>query len=291
MNKNYTILAGAFLTMGVGLLSFNSSEIKSISGIELKEHKLNSGGATQSRTGAPGEATCTQCHGGTVQDGSTVIDVAFPNNATEFLPNETYSMNLNFSAGSAKNGFQLTVLDNANSMAGSLSSVDGNTSVSNGMGRQYLNHTFPGTSETDWDFEWTSPGLSIDEVTFYVACNETNSSSTNSGDVIYTHSMSFVHDATAGVFELQKDKMDFQVGFNKLENALKINLDLIEKKVGFVSLVDLQGKVVFEKNLGEVIEGSHDLSFVLPASLVDGIYVVNLMLGNSSASEKLMIQK
>lgn len=291
MNKNYTILAGAFLTMGVGLLSFNSSEVKSISGIELKEHKLNSGGATQSRTGAPGEATCTQCHGGTVQDGSTVIDVAFPNNATEFLPNETYSMNLNFSAGSAKNGFQLTVLDNANSMAGSLSSVDGNTSVSNGMGRQYLNHTFPGTSETDWDFEWTSPGLSIDEVTFYVACNETNSSSTNSGDVIYTHSMSFVHDATAGVFELQKDKMDFQVGFNKLENALKINLDLIEKKVGFVSLVDLQGKVVFEKNLGEVIEGSHDLSFVLPASLVDGIYVVNLMLGNSSTSEKLMIQK
>lgn len=291
MNKNYTILAGTFLALSAGLLSFNSSKLKTVSSIDVKEHLLNSGGATQSRTGAPGEATCTQCHGGTVQDGSTVIDLTFPNSATTFLPSETYSMNLNFSAGSAKNGFQLTVLDNANVMAGNLSSVDANTSISNGMGRQYLNHTFQGTSQTDWDFEWTSPGLSIDEVTFYVACNKTNSSSTTSGDVIYTHSMSFVHDPAAGIFELQNNKMDFEVGFNKLDNSLKINFDVLDKNNGFVSVVDLQGKVVFEKNLGEVIEGSHNLSFTLPVNTVDGIYIVNLMLGNNSASEKLMIQK
>ena len=291
MNIKYTLFGTAFLALGAGLFSFNTTEIKAVSSKEITAHKINSSGSVSGRTGAPGESTCTSCHGGSVQDGSSVIEINFPNNETTFLPDEVYNLTLNFPGGSAKNGFQLTVLDNSDSKVGSLSSLDNTTSTAAFSGREYLNHTFNGTGQTSWDFQWIAPAASVSEVTFYVAANKTNSSGTNSGDVIYTHSLSFAQDPSAGIFELQENEMDFQVGYSAAENTLKLDVNVEEKNTAFVSVVDLQGKVVFEKNLGELYTGMNNLSFSMPTILENGIYVVNFALGNDSASEKLMITK
>ncbi|WP_170853749.1 choice-of-anchor V domain-containing protein [Lishizhenia tianjinensis] len=291
MNIKYTLFGTAFLALSAGLFSFNATQVDTISSKSIAAHRVNSSGAPSGRTGAPGEATCTACHGGTIQDGSSVLEINFPNNATTFLPDEIYTLTLNFSAGAAKNGFQLTVLDNTNSKVGTLSNVDNTTSISSFNGRQYLNHTFAGTSQTSWDFQWIAPAISVTDVTFYVAANKTNSNGSTSGDVIYTRSMSFNQDATAGIFELQENKMDFQVGYASKDNSLKLDVNVLEENTAFVSVVDLQGKVVFEKNLGELFTGMNNLSFTMPTTLENGIYVVNFMLGNTSASEKLMITK
>lgn len=289
MNIKYTLFGTAFLALGAGLFSFNSTQVKSISTKEIIAHKVNSTGAAAGRTGAPGESTCTQCHGGAVQNGASVIEINFPNNETTFLPDEIYNMTLNFTDGSAKNGFQLTVLDNSNSKVGTLSNVDNTTSISSANGRQYLNHTFNGTGQSSWDFQWIAPSISVTEVSFYVAANKTNSSGTNSGDVIYTTSMSFNQDASAGVFTLEENEMDFQVGYSAKDNSLKLDVNVEEDNTAFVSVVDLQGKVVFEKNLGELYTGINNLSLALPLGLENGIYVVNFSLGNDFTSEKLMI--
>lgn len=291
MKIKYTLMGTAFLAMGAGLFSFNTSQVRTISAKELSAHKINSSGSTAGRTGAPGESTCTSCHGGSVQDGSSVVDITFPNAATTFLPDQTYDLTLDFTGGSAKNGFQLTVLDNSNNKAGNLISTDNSTSISSAGGRQYLNHTFNGTSQTSWDFQWTAPAIATTDVTFYVAANKTNSSGTNSGDVIYTKSMSFSQDPTAGIFELEENEMNFEVGYASASNALKIDINIEEQNTAYVSLVDLQGKVVYEKQLGDLFVGMNNLSLNLPSSIEGGVYVVNFMLGNKAASEKIMIAK
>ena len=105
----------------------------------------------------------------------------------EYVPGNTYNLTLDIQNGSAKNGFQIVVLDSiSNSNAGNLIVTDANnTKLISGNNRFYITHKATGTSLTNWLFDWTAPPTNVGPITFYYAYNVTNNAYNSSGDQIY----------------------------------------------------------------------------------------------------------
>lgn len=141
------------------------------------------------RTGAPGESTCANCHGN-LNTGSGSVTIDAPSG---FAPGDTLDVTVTVqNQGQQRWGFELTALDAGNLPAGSLLVTDAaRTVLSTGGGKQYINHTEPGTDAgtangTSWSFRWVAPSTPVSSVTFYTAANAANNSGNTNGDSIYT---------------------------------------------------------------------------------------------------------
>ncbi|MEO6133335.1 MAG: choice-of-anchor V domain-containing protein, partial [Saprospiraceae bacterium] len=145
-------------------------------------------------TGAPGEGTCASCHtlnGGT-QDG-TVVLTGMP---TVITPNMAYVLTLtstNPNGVASVAGFQLTILNSLNNMAGTLSSPSSGSALETSSGRQYWEHNtpaaYPGSNIVTWTATWTAPTMPANtQITWYAANNIANGNGSDTGDKIVTNS-------------------------------------------------------------------------------------------------------
>ena len=184
-NKKYYIVNSLFVLIFIGFQLFYDSNPHKITN-KIQAGMLYTNGAPTGKTGAPGENDCTQCHSGSVNDGSLVSNLSF-SGVNEYSPGSTYNLTLNIQNGAAKNGFQLVALDSATaSNAGTLIVTDAiKTQLSSGSGRTYLNHRNSGTIFSSWSFDWTAPSTNVGPVTFYYAYNVTNNAWNTGGDQIY----------------------------------------------------------------------------------------------------------
>jgi len=152
------------------------------------------------RTGAPGEGTCIDCHGGSLlnEAGGSVSIGGIP---ASYLPTQTYTITVTVRHPSQHRwGFELVPLRTNNTMAGILTNTSLFTDVISGVGgKTYVGHTnqrgADGTFQAQpdsatWTFSWTAPSASAGTVTFYAAGNAANNNNLNSGDKIYTTSVS-----------------------------------------------------------------------------------------------------
>ena len=139
-----------------------------------------------SRTGAPGETSCSACHGN-LNTGPG--DILLSLDTIQYIPGNTYTASLQVvDGGKSKFGFQITVLDTNDNMAGSFIVTNTtNTSAQSGFGRGYLGHKNANSTST-WQFDWVAPGSDLGPLTFYVAGNGANNNNSSSGDNIYTRS-------------------------------------------------------------------------------------------------------
>ena len=167
---------------------------------KFKASFFYTGGSPAGKTGAPGEGNCTQCHAGMVNSGLTTSTLTSSGN-NEYVPGNTYNLTLDIQNGSTKNGFQIVVLDSiSNSNAGNLTITDANnTKLISGNNRSYISHKAPGTSLTNWSFDWTAPSSNVGPITFYYAYNVTNNASNSSGDQIYLSNFT-IYPNTCGSF-------------------------------------------------------------------------------------------
>jgi len=151
-----------------------------------------SSGPPPSLTGAPGEATCAQCHGGG-PTGGTLTLTGLPAN---YIPNQEVTLTVTLTQSNrARFGFQLTAIDDTGKRAGDLIPDDNRTqtltNAVSGNNRQYINHTLAGSNPSStgvgsWSFKWKAPAQSVGRVTFYVAGNAANGNGSPTGDAIYT---------------------------------------------------------------------------------------------------------
>lgn len=162
-----------------------------------------SGGPPASLTNAPGEGTCSQCHGsGTAVVSGTVwndmnLSVVGATLGT-LVENTTYSVNLTFSnPTSTKYGFELCVLpagaNSGTASLGTLISTTAATQLISSGNRSYLEHTSSGTAAPantlTWSFSWHTPSSYAGGATFYVVVNSTDSDGNPSlEDSIYVKS-------------------------------------------------------------------------------------------------------
>ena len=291
MNKNY-IYIGLLAASGI-LFSFSGHEsIGAVKKFSKNYHTFNQAGSPGGRTGAPGDGVCTQCHSGTVQSGSGFNTVTLTNGGsavTEYEANTTYEVQVSMATNNLKNGFEIVALNPNNTVAGTWTITNStHTKTITSGGKQRVTHKLAGTDLTSWTFNWTSPATNVGTVTFYLATNQTNSSSSDAGDVIRTSQHPF--GSQVGIVE-ETSKVETQIGYQAATNSLNIHLNSKVDGSVFVNVVDLNGKSVFTENLGNVSSGESSLSLRLDSELKSGIYMVNVSVDNNMTMKKVFISK
>lgn len=291
MTKNY-IYIGLLATSGL-LLSFaGNRSVQKVKNFSKNYHTLNQAGSPGGRTGAPGDGVCTQCHSGTVQSGSGFNNVTLTlagTPVTDYEPGTTYQVQVSMATNNPKNGFEIVALNPNNTAAGTWAITDAtHTKTITSGGKSRVTHKLAGTSLNSWTFNWTSPATNVGTITFYLATNQTNSSSSDDGDVIRTSQHTF--GSQAGVEEASA-KLETQIGYQASTNSLNIHLNSKVDGSVFVNLVDLNGKSVFTENLGNVSAGESALSVRLDNELNSGIYMVNVSVDNNMTMKRVFISK
>jgi hypothetical protein len=158
------------------------------------------------RTNAPGENSCTSCHGGSILNsppGSTWMVAP-----GQYVPNDTVTLFASVeSAGKVRWGFEVTALNSSNQPVGQMVVSDAaNTRISTDgtTGRQYMFHTSAGTysgtadSSLGWTFKWAAPGPGTGDVTFYMSGLAADGSGSG-GDKTFTTSVTLTESLVSDV--------------------------------------------------------------------------------------------
>ena len=291
MKKNYIL--GITAIASIAFLSFQSTNTGVVE--SFKKSHIFGGGGQSALTGAPGENNCTQCHSGSVQDGTAentfiVLDGTTP--VTNYTVGQSYTVSLQMASNPSKKGFSAVVLDGTNTNAGSFTGMGiGGTQDFTGGGRNYVSHTSASNTDatTFWLWTWVAPATDVGTVTFYVASNSANDDGATSGDMIYLsqHLMG----STASISEEAAVEANFTAGYASNGNKLIVDFNSLTVGNMNLNLVDMNGRSVFSSDLGESQIGENNESVVLPSELEGGIYIVNFFVGNKAMSSKIMIQK
>lgn len=278
-------LAG-FVISSFALIGFKSTD--PITRSAQMKMKVHAAGALAGLTGAPGEGTCTQCHGGQVQDGSNENIFKISKNgveATEYTPGETYDLTLEMTSNPPKKGFEITVLNESNAFVG-VFSAGPNTQVKTGGSRKYVTHTGSGNAPDGWSWSWTAPAEISGELRFYIAANKANGNGSSSGDVIFLSQ--FAINTSARVAENSLFR-DVKIGFNGESRNLNISYEFPSSGELTVNMIDLEGKSVFFKSAGKSMEGANKMAFTVPETIGSGLYFVHLLIDNQTVSEKILV--
>lgn len=265
------------------LLSFNYNIIEPayFDSAELSEWD---NGAPASKTGAPGENTCTQCHAGSTMSASGVVSTLFNNGlSSSYVPGQTYDVTISAS-GSSTNGFQMTSLNTSDLAAGDF--IPGtNSKLTTGGGKRYINHS-ASSGISSWTFQWTAPAAGEGDVTFYYAYNRTNANGSTSGDEIFLGDFTVTEASTVGVSNLTQPSPKFVVS----NGSVNLDYNLKTDKRVYLSVQTLEGKMAFYNDFGVVNSGRQLSNVNLPMDLKGGIYIITLFIDNQGYSEKVFIQ-
>jgi uncharacterized protein (TIGR03437 family) len=152
-------------------------------------------GPPDSVSGAPGENTCTKCHGGSPNIGKGGVSITLP--GASYVPNQTYPVQVTVSDPNAfRWGFELTVRPDGSPLieAGTLASTDGMTQTISVDALQWIEHTVQGTrlgtrQAASFQFDWVAPAAGKGTIVFYAASVAANGDGTSAGDMVYVNSL------------------------------------------------------------------------------------------------------
>ncbi len=142
-------------------------------------------------TGAPGENTCANCHN--PQNPNLDGNVTLTGMPSVITPNTAYVLTVtstNPNGAAVKSGFELTILNDLNQQAGTITPSNNQSSVASSGGRQYWKQNmgglvYPVSHMVTWTGTWVSPGMPANtSITYYIACNIANGNGSSSGDLI-----------------------------------------------------------------------------------------------------------
>ena len=240
----------------------------------------SSSGPGGNRTGAPGSSgDCSGCHGSAVDPTAnvtlTILDGGTP--VTAYEPNKTYDVKLIAAGNSTKMGFQMSFINDKNTVAGSLSTQSGNgTEVYNSGNQQIWGHTTPGigTVNNTWSAKWTAPASATGDVRIFSALVLSNSNGSNGGD--YFHEFTTTIDEALTNQNASISKNQNTIIENPVSNTLNFRNSI---KQGFIW--DSKGQFV------QKIE--HLQSFSV-SDLPAGVYHVNFVNADGSTGASRFIK-
>ncbi len=148
----------------------------------------NIAGPPAGSSGAPGETTCTECHGAR---GSGQFTNTAP---TNYTPGQTYQIQVRHTTADTTRkrwGFELTALNSGNTAAGTFANLTANTRTLSLIGRNYIEHTTAGTFQNQasgavWTFNWTAPASNVGNIVFYASGLQANNDGNDTGDQSYS---------------------------------------------------------------------------------------------------------
>ncbi len=242
-----------------------------------------------SRTGAPGEQTCSAagCHNTPVNSGNGSLDISF-SGGDVFEADVTYDMTVLVNDSGNKFGFEMIALDeNGNSIGNFDSNGDPNIAVRTVSTKQYIHHKSAPSSNT-FNFKWTAPSENVGSVTFYASGNAANGNGSNSGDKIYTNNFSTLF---TGIEKYSAEKLSLKTFPNPATNYFNIGYQLPQTELMTISAYDVSGRLVKVLFEGAENAGAQQHRFDLEENeLTAGVYLILLQSETFVSSTKLFVQ-
>lgn len=250
------------------------------------------------RTNAPGELSCASsgCHSsafGLIETLPDRLEITADGSSMDanflYTPGETYMMTFSILNPRDRNGFSLTILDDAGQMAGSLATSSNDAQVLNGPGgKSYIGHT-NSLGVSSWDFEWTAPSDSL-ELTVYGIANLSNNNLNTNGDSILTKSFTFTADAspqdTTGTSILDRALTDDIQVITPLSNeAVVFNIDVKDARYFDFYVYDAMGQLVAKQNYF-LHAGKQQLN--IPFEGAKGIYFLQTVSEGKTDSQRFI---
>ncbi len=205
------IFAVAALVFGIQMFS-----------TKVEKVSASASGPTPGHTGAPGEASCTACHGDFPVNSGTG-NVTITGVPANYKPGQQYQITVRTTeVGATIYGFQLTAVTSTGARAGTYtlpSQMPARLQLDEGFignnFRQYIEHTVDGIIPAQfdfnqWTFTWTAPAARVGKIGFYAAGNASNSDGGTGGDYIYTTSKAALSGTATSNFDTD-EKSDFSV--------------------------------------------------------------------------------
>jgi hypothetical protein len=279
-------LVASVLVASAILLPSHQTKISKYHSADFIDKVSSSVNPPAARTGAPGESNCTSCHAGTTQSASGNIDLTFSGVGNEYIVGQSYTITISIAAG-AKNGFQMTMLDNTNTKAGTFTSGT-NYGVTTSAGRQYARQNVS-AGVTSWTINWTAPATDVGDLTLYYAFNKSNNANNSSGDIIYLGQFNIASAVFNTITAQEKTDQQIVMWYDQLTSSLNYNFTLDESADIMLQVQDLSGKLIYQEKSGMYAPGDYQNSILLTAKPQAGIYIVSLFVDNLVFNRKIRI--
>jgi hypothetical protein len=265
--KKWYILVGSFIFFSGGYVLLPKHLIAKNSGQSLSaNYSAVNGGLTCNTSG---------CHTGTLNSGGGSVTVITDVPATGYVPGQPYSVQVQVTAGGSngsKYGFSASAVKSGTStFTNGFAASDATTLAKSGG--QFIVHNSsvagsgPNSSYT-FSFQWTAPASGTGDVTFFAAGNSANGNNSDSGDQIYTGSLTVSEAPGAGLTE------SIVNAFNLFPNPAEemLNISVPDHLIGSsVRVIDVQGKTVLNQQL------NHSSATLNVSVFTAGYYVVELL--------------
>jgi hypothetical protein len=269
------------------------------SGFEVQDNTGQAG-----RTGSPSENTCNiTCHTGfALNDGTGSITISCPDMPTwEYMPGDTYTVNVTVSrVGNSLFGFDVECLTGATPPQNAgvfLITNSTETQIKNfvvsPVTRKNVVHKLNGGIGTDsktWSFDWVCPTTNVGNVTFYATGNAANGNNSSSGDHIYKTTQVVTPALGAGISDNNSALNGFNVYPNPAHDNLFVSYTAEPNEDVVINLISLEGKIVSTLYNGTSNGLPAQLQLALPTDLQQGMYLVQLVHGNVSATHRIVVQ-
>ena len=251
----------------------------------------------------PAESNCTSCHnGGLNADDGTVAIAVTP---AFYSPNQEVAITLSAEQLERnKFGFQGTALDDQGRPAGQWIVTDRErvqvvTETAGAFaGRSYIEHAFQGTEPaglnlTTWTLRWKAPVANLGRVTFYFAVNAGNNDARQTGDSIYTRTVSLTPAATlpaAATVSAATYFLNSPLAPDSIASAFGVNMSNATAVAATIPLpttlaeaqVRVRDSAGVERDAPLFFVSPGQINFLIPAPTALGAATVNVRLQNTT---------
>lgn len=140
------------------------------------------------------------------------------------------------------------------------------------------------------NFSFTlNAGYDINQVSFVAVVSYYGDNDKNNYTVINAKEISLV-DLSTGINKLSKEVHRLDIYPNPTAEQTNVEIGLNENTNVEMVLRDITGKVVYEKNHGVMLKGTHQLPIDV-SSFANGFYFVNIKVGDAQLSRKIIVNK
>ena len=244
-------------------------------------------------TGAPGEGDCSGCHSGNSPNSDPNGNISITIDSTNgfYIPGKTYPVKVSINyTGKTRFGFAFTSRQIGSSVhVGNFTSAP-NSGVFNRF--EYMAHTrasIDANNQKTWTFNWKAPDTISGDIQFYVAGVVANANNSETGDLVYTKSISLKKANSTGLNNISLPVIQlniFPVPATSFVYIQNINKEAIEE----IILHDIQGKVLHTFNSDYLENADENVRLNIGESLSGGVYFLMIKHNQHYSYSKIYIR-
>ncbi len=246
--------------------------------------------------GNPGSPNCSFCHFNGTGITTTSITSSPSFIANQYIPNETYTINVTVSSTTLNHfGFDCVVLSDTiagASNSGTVSSIGGSSQIVNsGLANDAVQiNTAVGSgipSSKNFMFRWTAPSSGI--AAFYASGLAVDNNGTyGNGDLVNTTSLVLSDTSSTGIKNVKETLIDLVIFPNPSIHQVGIQYNLLFGGSVRAAIYNLQGielGVLFNENQSY---GKHSKKIIYPNGIISGYYFIKVFVNEKLVTVKMI---